>query len=180
MNLKTLLDSDEFCDVKFEVEGQIINGHRNIVAARSTYFKNILLESLKASAAPAKPIHLDNITHEAFKSLMHYFYTDSIEENTKGEIVCELIRVGEWYELDKLPFVGLSFIKDNLCLENVLSVLVCATKKQPKLERVEKACLKFLARNFTSVLTNPEFKGLDQDILVKIAQFYAQFFQKYS
>jgi hypothetical protein len=177
-NLKTLLNTEEFSDVKFEIEGKIVNAHRNIFAARSTYFKNILLENIKSNKTLSKPIHLENISYNAFKSLMYYLYTDSIEDETKGEIVCELIRVSEWYNLEKLTDVGLLFIKEKLCLDNVLSILVCATKKQPLLDRVERACLKYLAKNFNSVLTNPEFKDLDKDILVKIAQFYGQFFKK--
>jgi len=39
-NFKNLLDSEEFCDIKFEVDGKYLKGHRNIFAARSVYFKS--------------------------------------------------------------------------------------------------------------------------------------------
>lgn len=177
MNLLTLLDTEEFSDVQFEVEGRIVKGHRNIFAARSTFFKNILSESVKTDKI-TKPVHIDNISYEAFKCLMHYLYSGGLEENTNCVTVCELIRVSEWYDLDKLDDVGYLFIKENLCHDNVLMTLVSATQTEPQLIRVEKACLKYMARNFHTILNNPDFKNLDKKIVVKIAQFYGQFFEK--
>lgn len=172
-NYQNLLESEEFTDVQFEVQGRIINSHRNIMAMRSTFFKNILSGEL-----PCKPIHIDNISYDQFKILMFYLYTDSIKPETECDSVCELIRICQWYDLDQFESIGYLYIKENLSHENVLATLVSATKKEPHLEKVERACLKYLAKNFNTVLNNPEFKCLDKSIVVRIAQFYGQFFQK--
>lgn len=178
-NLLTLLKSQEFSDLDLEVEGKILKGHRNIFASRSTFFKNLLTESLldEDGHNSSKPVHIENISYNAFKSLMFYLYTGRIEADTNGETVCELIRASEWYELEDLDSVGYLYVKENLCLENVLPILVCATEKMPQLDRVEKACLKYLAKNFNIILNNPEFKTLNRETVLKIAQFYGQFFQ---
>ena len=59
-----------------------------------------------------RPLHLENITFNGFKSLMYYLYTDTIEANTNGEICCELIRVSKWYNLEGLE--GLYRIKEKV------------------------------------------------------------------
>jgi speckle-type POZ protein len=179
-NLLKLLESEEFSDIKFEVQGKIINGHRNIFAARSIYFKNIICETTNLDPKCSKPVHIENITYDVFKALMFYLYSGTIDSYCNGETVCELIRASKWYDLEGLDQVGYMFIKKMLCHENVIGILVNSTKKEPHLNRVEKQCLKYFAKNFNEVLTNPEFKSLEKSILVKITQFYGQFFQKHT
>ncbi len=171
-----LLEDNHFSDVDFEVEGKIVKGHRNILASRSSFLKNILTET--TNYCSSKPVHIENISYKVFQSLMFYLYTGKIEANTSGETVCELIRASEWYDLEDLNTVGYFYIKENISLENVLLTLVSATEKQPKLERVEKACLKFLAKNFNVILNDPNFKKLNKNVVIKIAQFYGKFFEK--
>ncbi len=173
-NFKNLLDSEEFCDIKFEVDGKYLKGHRNIFAARSVYFKNILCENLKLDRMN-RPLHLENITFNGFKSLMYYLYTDTIEANTNGEICCELIRVSKWYNLEGLENCCYLYIKENIAIDNVIPTFVSACKKEPKIDGVQRICLKFIAKNFEKVLNQPEFKTLDTELLVKITQFYGQF-----
>jgi hypothetical protein len=173
-NFKNLLDSEEFCDIKFEVDGKYLKGHRNIFSARSVYFKNILCENLKLDRMN-RPLHLENITFNGFKSLMYYLYTDTIEANTNGEICCELIRVSKWYNLEGLENCCYLYIKENIAIDNVIPTFVSACKKEPKIDGVQRICLKFIAKNFEKVLNQPEFKTLDTELLVKITQFYGQF-----
>ena len=161
-NLLGLLKSSEFADINLEVEGRIIKGHRNILASRSSFFKNILAGT--SNDRTPKPVHIENISHEVFTSLMFYLYTGRIEVNTSGETVCELIRASEWYDLESLSNVGYLYIKENICLENVLSILVCASEKKPQIERVEKACLKYIAKNFNVILNDPGFKKLKKNL----------------
>jgi len=52
---------------------------------------------------------------------------------------------------------------------------VSACKKEPKIDGVQRICLKFIAENLHLVLNQPEFKTLDTELLVKITQFYGQF-----
>jgi hypothetical protein len=178
INLLKMLESEEFSDIKFEVQGKIISGHRNIFAARSTYFKNILCN---LDPKDSMPVKIENITFDVFKALMFYLYSGTIDSNCSGETVCDLIRAGQVYNLlgwNGLDQVGVTFIKTIMCRENVIGILVNATKKEPYLDRVERQCFKFFAKNFNEILTHPEFKNLDRNILVKITQFYGKFFQK--
>ena len=176
-NLEKLLFSDIFNAVEFKIDNQIVKAHRNILTTRSQYFKNLLCDNLTPDRL-RKSIYVDNITYDGFVCLMHYLYTGKIDENTKCQTVCELIRVSDWYNLEQLDTIGFLFLKSVLSLENVLSILICAAKIKPNLERVEKMCLKYTAKNFNQVLIQPEFKSLEKDILLKITQYYSQFLKK--
>lgn len=173
-DLAKLLISEEFTDVKFEIEGKILKAHRNILTSRSEYFRSMLCENLRQDRF-AKPIHIDNISFEGFKGLLHFLYTDSILDNDSPNIACELARISDWYNLKELKEKVFSFIQTKLSIDNVLTYYVNAIKFEPKLGNVEELCLKFMAKNFTQLLDRAEFKKLPQDYLIRITQFYAKF-----
>jgi hypothetical protein len=172
-NLKELLYSEEFSDIQFEVQGRVLKAHRNILTARSEHFKTLLSE-LRPDRL-TRPIHIENITFDGFKALLHYLYSSEIDDSTSLGVVCELIRVSDWYNLDELKYVGNTFLQTNLSIENVIGLFVCAATIEPNLEEIENLCLKFIAKNFVTLYIRSEFKQLNQNLLVKITQFYGQF-----
>lgn len=172
-HLRELLVSEEFSDIQFEVQGRIVKAHRNILTSRSEHFKTLLSE-LRPDRL-ARPIHIENITFEGFRALIYYLYTNEIDGSTKLEIVGELVRVSDWYNLEDLKTTGNTFLQEYLSVENVIGLFVCASTIEPFLEDIENMCLKFIAKNFQSLYIRPEFKQLSQNLLVKITQFYGQF-----
>jgi speckle-type POZ protein len=173
-DLKRLLLSQELADVEIEVEGMLFKAHRNILTARSEQFKTLLCENLRQDRLN-KPIHIENMSSKCFKALLHFFYTNELEENTESVIACELIRVGFWYNLDDLRRIAFNFIQSKLSEENVIELIVCALNKEPVLDDVQEICMKFIAKNFSSLVNRADFKRLPQHILIKLTQFYAQF-----
>ncbi len=171
-DLLKLFAKNDYSDIQFQVEDKIINAHRNVIASRCKY-----IETLLKSTPCSHLVAIENISYDTFKVLLHYLYTGNIDNNCNGKIICELIRASKLYELENLNKVAYSFIKENLCHENVIDMIVEANKNEPHLDTVEKLCLSYIARNFKSVLNHPDFKKLDKDILVRVTQYYAQFFE---
>jgi hypothetical protein len=172
-DLKNLLNSCEFSDIEFQVEDKLVKAHRNILAVRSNYFRSLLCESLPADRLN-KPIHIKNIGYEAFKLLLYYLYTSQIEKNAKCETICELMRACSWFNLDDLDKACLNHIECILNTENAISMLTFSLKPEPVLTNVGNLCLKFIVKNFNSIIQKAEFKNLPQSILIKISQFYAE------
>jgi BTB/POZ domain-containing protein 9 len=174
-DLALLLKSEEFSDIQFEVEGTVVNAHRNVLIARSDYFRAMLCENLKADRL-AKPIHMEGISLAGFRALLHYFYTGNIDPETVNvEIACELKRISDWYDLDDLNAKSFLFVQSQMSVDNVIGLFVSAHTLSPRLDDVEEVTLRFIAKNFNSLLDRPEFKKLPQSILITITQFYAQF-----
>jgi hypothetical protein len=173
-NFKSLLLSQKFSDVVFEVNGDMFKAHRNILAVRSNHFRALLCDNLKEDRL-SRPIHIENVSSDAFKALLHYFYTSKLDENTDCKIACELMRLSEWYDLPDLRSTAFMYIKSQLDVSNIVDLIVCALDIEPKLDECEAISLKFIAKNFTHLYSRDDFKKLPQPILVKIAQYYAQF-----
>jgi speckle-type POZ protein len=172
-DLKTLLINKQFCDVQFEIEGKIADAHRNILAARSDYFKSILCENLKSNRL-AKPIHISNISYDSFQSMLFYLYTNQIEENTRPEIVCELMRASEWFNLDDLKKVGYNYLSECISIDNVIEIYKSSNLMEPRLESLNDLALKYMRRNFSVIVPKKEFKELPQELLLKLTQFFAK------
>lgn len=169
-----LLSSEEFSDIVFEVEGKLIKAHRNILTARSDYFRAMLCENLKQDRL-SKPIHIDNVSYNGFRALLYYLYTGNIGEDVSCECACELRRISSWYDLEELGEKSYLYLQTRISIDNVLSLFLCAHRIAPRLEDVESFCLKFIAKNFQNIYVRPEFKTLPQNIVIFITQYYAQF-----
>lgn len=172
--LAKLLTSEELSDVKFKVDGKFVNAHKNIITARSDYFRALLCEKLSDDRLK-RPIFIENISHDAFKSLLYFIYTGRIEENSSVKTVCELARASEWYGVDGLKERCHAYAKASLCVENVIPFFLSSLDTEPVLDVIEDACLRFIAKNFAQLIERAEFKQLPQKYLIHITQFYAQF-----
>ncbi len=173
-DMARILKTEEFSDIEFEVEGKILKAHRNVMISRSSYFKGMLCENLKQDRLN-KPIHIDNISYVGFRALLFYLYTGNIEDDLVCEIVCELMRISKWYDLEDLNQKGYEYIQGKLSIDNILDIYICSSTIEPKLDDVENVCLKFIAKNFYQLHERPAFKSLPVNILIAITQFYAQF-----
>jgi hypothetical protein len=172
-DFKKLLLSTDFSDVKFEVEGKQVDAHRNILTARSAYFKSFLCDNLKADRL-LKPIRIDNITYAAFKSLVTFLYTNQIEEKTHPLIVCELMRASEWYNIENLATSCYLYIEECLGVDNVLDVYKSSTSTEPVLGGIVDLCLDFISLHFPLIIDKDDFKSLSQPDIIRITQHYAK------
>lgn len=133
----------------------------------------MLCENLKSNRL-TKPIHIEHISYNAFKCLLFYLYTNRIEENTKSEIICEIMRQSEKYNISDIKDVCFEYINSSLDQNNVINIYINSMFIQPILPEVANMCLKFISRHFSLIVERKEFKDLPQDILISITQYYAQ------
>jgi hypothetical protein len=173
-SLAKLLISEELCDVRFKIGDKSISAHRNILSARSDYFRAMLCENLCDERLKI-PILIENASFEAFKAFLYYLYTDNVSEQSNIETVCELARLSDWYNIGGLKEKCYEFAKANLSIENVISLFLCSVSVDPKLDVIEDICLRFIARNFAQIIERSEFKKIPQKYMIQITQFYAQF-----
>ncbi len=86
--LYQLVGSDLFSDVVFEVEGKKVLAHKNILVARSEYFRAMLIEergfveAKQAKKNPLYPLYIGDIRHEIFMQVMNFVYTGHIDEKS--------------------------------------------------------------------------------------------------
>ncbi|KAJ3686367.1 hypothetical protein LUZ61_015531 [Rhynchospora tenuis] len=139
--LGDLLKSQNISDVTFEVDGEIFNAHRVVLAARSPVFMAELFGPMVE--ANKKCIKLEGMMAEVFKDLLHYIYTDKIQDvGTKFNQ--RLLEAADRYALDGLRKICEDRLCRDITLDTVLSSLGLAD--QHNCGRLLDYCLNFAAK----------------------------------
>lgn len=174
---KKLLFSPDFSDVKFVCPGgTTIQAHRNVLAASSDYFRTYFL-------GPWGENHPDGVwetTHSAvvISAVLTFIYTGSLPRYDKTTVEScpncystDLLRVAHEYNLVQLIGIAEANCIRNLSTENIESTLLLARLYGSR--PLEKACMDFVRRNATTVLTKLDFMALatqDPDLWDDLSQ----------
>ena len=70
----SLLESGEFSDVTFVINDPRIKGHKCILAARSSFFKNMFTVGMRESEESVISVQDINLT--TFNKLLEFIYSD--------------------------------------------------------------------------------------------------------
>ena len=87
-------------DIKFNVQGTIIEAHQNILIAVSPVFMKLLSDDFRESQE-GKVIITDT-TPEAFQALLNIIYTDDKAKYCNDEVVCDLYFLAKKYMFGEL------------------------------------------------------------------------------
>jgi hypothetical protein len=121
-----------------------------------------------------KPVHIENTNFETLKTILYFLYTNSIQADTKPDILCEAIRISDWYSIDEFKSIAFQFFESNLSVDNVLEYFKSSVGKDPIINTITEAGLCFITKNFNSIIAKQEFKELSQPLLLMITQFIAK------
>ncbi|KAB7501181.1 Leucine-zipper-like transcriptional regulator 1 [Armadillidium nasatum] len=189
-----LLKNELFVDVEFIVglEEIKIRAHRVIVAARSPYLRNRILENITEYSSQLevelsvvrlkKKGHILQIRQrdavpEAFKMALSYIYTDKvdpscfIDEADANKIVLVMLdvyRLAVQYAMPRLEYLCVQYLESAICLQNVLIVLHNASNLG--LVFIKDFCLRFIVRecNYNRVVMSKEFENIDKSLMVEM------------
>lgn len=167
-----LLTIHEYSDVTFIIEGAKIPSHKNILAARSPYFRALLYGGLAESLQ--EEIEL-KVPLNAFKTLLNFMYTGcmSLAKMNKEDIL-DSLGLANQYGFESLKLAISTYLSSNLTLENCCAILDAV--RLFELETLNDACIAFMGRNSTELLKSSTFRTLSQDSLCTILErdsFYA-------
>jgi len=155
-------------DVKFIVEGQLLYGHKAILASRSEYFASFYSSGM--ADAQAKEIIVTTYSYPAFQELLRFIYTD--ECNVNPQLAAELLCAAEFYRLNRLKAImelSLSRCMDieNACL--ILEIAHCYGANQLKLLTLE-----FILTHYDIISKTSAFSEMPKDCLSEILHVVVQ------
>lgn len=150
--LAGLLSDPRFADVTFLVAGERVAGHRNILAARSTYFATMFASAFKEGGqdvrAPVE-VPVEDASLDAFKVLLEYLYTDRISLHDNQTVV-GVARLAHRYSLHAVY----DHLARNLSFDTAVPLLLQAAE-DPCLERLRSLAMVFVAANFRAMRAQP-------------------------
>jgi hypothetical protein len=138
--LRAYRDMDSH-DVRIQAGGAVFNVHRCILAARSNYFRAMLLGGLKESTS--REIVLEDILGDAFSEVMSHIYIGRSDYTKFEPIIVEVLVAASRFGVEDLVQLLEPIVSQNVDNENVDSLL--STSEACGFHNLMAACRKYLA-----------------------------------
>ncbi|XVE81513.1 hypothetical protein DITRI_Ditri15bG0070500 [Diplodiscus trichospermus] len=180
-----LLESGKGADVKFEVDGEIFDAHKLILAARSPVFKAQLFGPLKDRNTQC--IRVEDMEAPIFKTLLHFIYWDTLPdmEELVGStskwastlVAQHLLAAADRYALERLRLLSEAKLCESVAINTVATTLALA--EQHNCSRLKAVCLKFIAlpENLKAVMQTDGFEYLKEScptLLTELLEYVAR------
>eukprot|EP00250_Pteridium_aquilinum_P030117 c4067_g1_i1 orf=486-1718(-) len=158
-----LLQSGEAADITFDVKGEVFNGHKLVLAARSPVL-HAQLFGLWEKSDGAVPI--EDMEPFVFKAMLHFIYTDSLPDSDDSDsdvtfsalMAQHLLAAADRYGLDRLRSLCESRLCEEVSVQTVATTLALA--EQHHSSQLKAVCLKFAAANLTAVMMSEGYEHL--------------------
>ena len=154
-DLGTLLENKTNSDVQFMVNKEKISAHRNILAARSPVFADLLRQKIQENKT--KTIKIHDVQPGVFNELLQFIYTGQCEVAHFAE---QLMIAANKYEIQELKEMCEKALQKKLVLDNAVHLLdfsetYQATKlKESALVFIKKNSVQLVKKAATCELTN--------------------------
>lgn len=180
-----LLERVEGTDVRFDVNGEVFNAHKLVLAARSPVFMAQFYGPMKDRDKEC--IKVDEMEAPVFKALLHFIYWDAlpdIEELTGLSAKCastlmaqHLLAAADRYALERLRLLCEVKLCEDVAINTVATTLALA--EQHHCQQLKSVCLKFVAlpENLRAVMQTEGFEYLKTScpsVLTQLLEYVAR------
>jgi len=176
MDLKTMFNNPIGSDIRIRASDSVPDcfffGHKIILCQRSEVFKAMLLGSHKEGCSSI--ITLNDISMNVLGQLLEFMYTDRVEMS--GDTVLELFSAADKYHLDHLKYKCEIFMQENMCLDNICTILETADCHQATLLRA--VSIRWILSNFWAVLTSGHYLNLPRKLMAEVNHAASQEFNQ--
>ena len=170
-NLTSLLKNRTLCDVQFEIDGEKLAAHSQIVAAASPVLSAMFQEKL---GGPVREVSIKESNAGVFGIFLRYVYAgDAAElESEKVTSVIGLFALASKYGVEALKEDCGRCLARQLSVENAVGILVAAHLHSD--EKLYEATVSFIARNSVGVCSLSDWACLTEDypeLCIRVTQF---------
>ncbi|KAH3862058.1 speckle-type POZ protein-like [Dreissena polymorpha] len=168
-DMATIVNAQRFSDCSFLVEGRKVFGHRNILCARSDYFRALFKDDMKEGLSQ-DPIEMKDVAYDSFIGMLHFLYTNSVPDMFTTVELTNLWRVADRFNMDSLKAMVTYSVSLKIDVSNVVETYVCATDTLPLIDDIKNICLSFMSGNMAHVVKTSSFEKLPREIMLEIIQ----------
>ena len=169
--LATLLENQTLCDIHFDVDGEKLAAHSQIVAAASPVLAAMFQQR---AVTPVKEISVKETNAHVFGNFLRYVYTGNAAqlENEKVTGVIGLFALASKYAVEVLKEDCADCLARQLSVENAVGILVAAHLHSH--ERLYDTTVSFITRNSIDVCSLADWACLTEeypDLCIRVTQF---------
>jgi len=166
-NLARLLDSHTLSDLQFDVDGQVLTAHTQIVASASPVLATMFQNN------SSRTVHIKETSAEVFRQFVQYLYTgNALLVKEKITNVISLFAVASRYGVDSLKEKCATCLASQLSVENAVGVLIAAHLHSD--EKLYLATALFISKNSVAVCCLSDWACLTEEypeLCIQATQF---------
>lgn len=162
--LAELRREGKLCDVHLEVEGDVFQAHRAVLAGASPYFCAMFAGTMEESRSSHITLHA--MSPCAVEILLDYCYTGKII--VTAENVQDLLPAADILQLSWVRRACCDFLKSQLDTSNCLGI--CAFASTHSCAELQQAAGSFAQQHYLEVLQGAEFLQLELADLMELLQ----------
>lgn len=160
--MRDLINQQEYADVLFRVDGDVVYAHRSILASRCDHFATMFASGFRESVE--KEILIPNVSRMVFLRLMEYIYTDSVVIDP--DFAVELYILADMYGLHRLKSLCVTVAKRNLTIQNATMILQQASDEN--CQQLKSIAMDFVIENFERISKSDCIRALSHEVLLEI------------
>jgi leucine-zipper-like transcriptional regulator 1 len=165
-DLRHLVNHDTVADITFIVEDIPVHAHK-LMLMRSSYFRALFLGEMQESRLSS--IHIEQIRHPVFISILEYLYTDSVK--IKLEEAMELFEAADRFCIPRLKIMCEKCMLQSIHVENAATIFHAADRHTATALRHK--ALKFMLAHFEEVSKTEAFEDMgrsNMDLVFEVLQ----------
>ncbi len=154
------------CTVRFDLNGKLIDAHKNILVAGSPYFRAMFCGNFEESKSKGleEPIVLKEIDSEAFETVLKFMYVDQLDLTTGN--VTQVLAAAHLLQLTDAVDLCEKFMVDEASVSTYLQFRIAAETYDLK----DFLQLDFFQENFVALSKTQPFKELDKQMLCTLTK----------
>jgi RCC1 and BTB domain-containing protein len=165
LNMRGMLNNEEFSDVTFKVEGRFIHAHKNILASRCQHFKNMFSSGMRESRE--SEILIPTTPYSVFMSLLEFLYTDNID-NLGAEDAILLFSAADLYNLDRLKDMTAVVVRRSISTDNACKLL--QVSHDAHAQDIKEICLQYVVTKFEIISKSEAIQTMSHGLLIECLQ----------
>ncbi|XP_065203504.1 speckle-type POZ protein B-like [Planococcus citri] len=148
-NLASVLENPNFADFTITAKGKNYQVHKNILAARSTYFAKMFESGMKENQQNC--VEITDVNEDIMGEMLKFIYTGMCENLDK--LADDLLIAANKYDIDHLKQVCVeSIYSKSLCVENALKILILAD--QYNANKLKSRVIDFIVANSSEIMAS--------------------------
>jgi len=164
--LKSLLGDSQFTDVQFKIGDTLIPAHRNILVARSDYFRAMFKGGMREKNE--KIIAIPDIDPTTFRDVLEFLYSGKISLTLTN--IVPMITAAEKFQILELKELCYTSFDQVVNEENIIQILLVADSYSEM--TLKNLCKKYILGHYSEVVKTSDFKSLitaeNSDLILEI------------
>ena len=157
LEMNSLRQTEQLCDVVLEVEGETVTAHRVVLASLSAYFRAMFTQQMAESKQ--RLITINGVDPSTLKSLVEYAYTATIDISEDN--VQSILSAASVLQFQEVKQACSEFLRRQLDTDNCLGIKVFA--EAHGCNDLQKAATVYSSHYFSQVRRRDEFLKLSID-----------------